>query len=141
MTPLIREIVDRDVDAVIALWQACNLTRPWNDPARDIEFARKNANSAILVAEVDGALVATAMTGHDGHRGWMYYVACAPSMRGTGLGKAIVQAAEDWLRGQGVWKAQLLVRAGNETVIGFYEHLGYRDPSVVCLQKVIEKTD
>ena len=30
-----------DEAAVIALWQACGLTRPWNDPAKDI--ARKFA--------------------------------------------------------------------------------------------------
>ena len=26
---------------VIALWQACGLTRPWNDPAADIALARR----------------------------------------------------------------------------------------------------
>ncbi len=135
---LIREITDRDVDAVIALWRDCGLVRPWNDPVRDIAFARRSGHSAILVAEVDGGVAASAMTGHDGHRGWIYYVASAPGLRGRGLGKAIMNAAENWLREQGVWKANLLVRGDNRTVIGFYENLGYRDPSVVCLQKVLE---
>ncbi|MGH7120155.1 MAG: GNAT family N-acetyltransferase, partial [Acetobacteraceae bacterium] len=46
-------------------------------------------------------------------------------------------AAENWLRQRGVWKIQLLVRNGNERARQFYEHLGYRDTSSVCLQKVI----
>jgi len=35
----IRTFADADADAVIALWEACELTRPWNDPRKDI--ARK----------------------------------------------------------------------------------------------------
>ncbi len=136
--PCIREVADRDVDALIALWHACGLVRPWNDPVRDIAFARQGAHSTILLAEVEGAVAAGVMVGHDGHRGWMYYVASAPDKRGAGLGKAVINAAEDWLRKRGVWKAQLLVRQDNKAVTGFYERLGYGEIPVVCLQKVLE---
>jgi ribosomal protein S18 acetylase RimI-like enzyme len=134
----IREITDQDVHAVIALWRDCGLIRPWNDPVRDIAFARRGDHSTILIAEIEKSVAASAMAGHDGHRGWIYYVASAPEHRGKGLGAAIMNAAEGWLRGQGVWKTHLLVRGDNKAVIGFYERLGYRDPSVVCLQKVLE---
>ncbi len=82
-------------------------------------------------------IVASAMAGEDGHRGWVYYVAAAHEYQGAGLGKGIMAAAENWLRQRGVWKIQLLVRNGNERVRQFYEHLGYRDTRSVCLQKVI----
>ena len=36
----IAPIEDADVAEVIALWQRCGLTRPWNDPAANIARAR-----------------------------------------------------------------------------------------------------
>src|SRR5207248_4305673 len=75
----ISPIADADVEAVIALWQRCGLTRPWNDPAGDIAFARRGPNATILLGRAEGALVASAMVGHDGHRGWVYYVAVDPT--------------------------------------------------------------
>ncbi|MFE1598743.1 GNAT family acetyltransferase [Methylobacterium sp. ID0610] len=134
---LIREIRDGDEPGLIALWHAAGVSRPWNDPHRDIAFARSGPHATILVAEADGAIVASAMVGEDGHRGWTYYVAVAPGRQKSGLGRAIMQAAEIWLAARGVWKVQLLVRADNAAAVGFYERLGYRDTRTVCLQKVI----
>lgn len=92
MTPIIREIEDADVPAVIALWHEAGVARPWNDPATDIAFARRGPHGTVLVAEVDGRIVASAMAGEDGHRGWLYYVAVAPGQQGTGLGRRMVEA-------------------------------------------------
>ena len=133
----IAPVADADIADIVALWQRCGLTRPWNDPAADIAFARRGPNSAVLVGRDAGAIVATAMVGHDGHRGWVYYVAVDPEWQGTGLGSAIMEAAERWLRNRGVWKMQLLVREDNLAVRRFYEHLGYRDTRTTCLQKSI----
>ncbi|MGY4425925.1 GNAT superfamily N-acetyltransferase [Bradyrhizobium sp. JR6.1] len=103
----VAEITDADVAAVVALWQACGLTRPWNDPAADIALARRGPSSAVLVGRNAGAIVATAMVGHDGHRGWVYYVAVDPNLQGKGLGRTIMAAAEDWLRNAGVAEAAI----------------------------------
>lgn len=130
-----RELEDNDVEQVVALWQACGLTRPWNDPYKDISFARQGPSSTILVAEQNGAVIASAMAGHDGHRGMLYYVAVAPEKQGQGLGKAAVKAAEAWLAAQGVWKVNLLVRAENVAVKGFYEALGYEVNPVLCMAR------
>lgn len=134
---LIRDIEDADILAVIALWQAAGVARPWNDPHSDIAFARRDAHSTVLVASQGGEVVATAMVGEDGHRGWVYYVAAAPDRQGSGLGRRIMQAAEDWLVARGVWKLQLLVRGDNDKVKRFYEHLGYADTRSSCFQKLI----
>jgi ribosomal protein S18 acetylase RimI-like enzyme len=136
----IRNMKDRDTDQVIALWHASGVSRPWNDPARDIAFARRGAHSTVLVAELGGKVVASAMVGEDGHRGWVHYVAADPAHQGTGLGRMMMDAAEQWLRARGVWKVQLLVRADNAAVRQFYEHLGYRDTRSVCFQKIIEES-
>ena len=75
------------------------------------------------------------MTGHDGHRGWVYYLAVAPSERGQGVGAQLMQAAEHWCAAQGVPRLNLMVRAGNAPVLGFYARLGYRQSDVIVLQK------
>ena len=130
MTTLsISTITDSDVAAVIVLWQRCGLTRPWNDPGGDIAFARRGENATILVGRQDGEredkLIATAMVGHDGHRGWVYYVAVDPDAQGKDYGRAIMAAAEDWLRARDVTKVMLMVRPDNKKVQAFYDKLGY----------------
>jgi ribosomal protein S18 acetylase RimI-like enzyme len=128
MTDLkVAPLTDADVEPVIALWQRCGLTRPWNDPAGDIAFARRGANATILIGRHEDKIAATAMVGHDGHRGWVYYVAVDPDSQGKDFGRTIMAAAEDWLRSQGVAKVMLMVRPDNTEVQAFYDKLGY-DP-------------
>ena len=136
--PEIRAIRDEDIDQVITIWHAAGVARPWNDPLKDIAFARRDAHSTVLVAVLDGRAAGTVMVGEDGHRGWVYYVATAPEHQGKGLGRALMSAAEDWLAKRGVWKLQLLVREDNAQVKDFYQRLGYRDTRTTCFQKVIE---
>ena len=134
----IAPIADADVAAVVALWQACGLTRPWNDPGADIALARKGPNSTLLIGRDGDAIVATAMVGHDGHRGWVYYVAVDPARQGKGYGRAIMNAAEDWLRATGMEKLQLLVRPGNTQVKAFYESLGYGEQPRIIFAKWLD---
>jgi ribosomal protein S18 acetylase RimI-like enzyme len=132
------EITDADVEQVVELWQACGLTRPWNDPYVDIADARATGSSTVLVARAGGRVAATAMAGLDGHRGWLYYVAVAPAQRGTGLGRAAVVAAEAWLVARGARKVQLMVRTTNEDVRGFYARLGYVDQECTVLGRWVD---
>lgn len=133
----IRPITDDDVPQVIQIWHDSGISRPWNNPAHDIAFARRGPHSTILVAERDGRLLATTMVGEDGHRGWLYYVAVDPTLQGQGFGRLLIQAAEEWLAARGVWKVQLLVREGNTAAENFYDRLGYHDTHARCLQKVL----
>jgi len=134
----IAEIEDADLDAVAELWARCGLTRPWNDPAADIAFARSVPGATVLVGRKDGAIVASAMVGHDGHRGTVYYVSVDPDRQGDGLGREIMAAAEDWLKGQGVWKLNLMVRPDNTPVIDFYRSLGYDTEERVNMAKWLD---
>ncbi len=139
MEPTIRPITDADVAQVVALWHAAGIARPWNDPERDIAFARSREHCALLVAVTGEQVLASGMVGEDGHRGWVYYVASLPDRQGSGLGRAMMAAAEAWLKARGVWKVQLLVRADNARARGFYEGLGYTDTRSTCYQKVLEE--
>ena len=120
-----RSIKDEDVDQVIALWTACGLTRAWNDPYHDIQFARVSATSTVLVGLYENQVVASAIAGHDGHRGGLYYLAVHPAFQRQGYGRMAHEAAVEWLQQRGVWKINLMVRAENAGVRGFYESLGY----------------
>ncbi len=133
----IREIIDADVEAVVALWRAVGISRPYNNPYGDIAFARRDDHSTVLVGVTGGRVMASAMVGDDGHRGWIYYLATDAAYRSRGYGKMLMAAAETWLQGRNVWKAQLLIRNENIQVREFYERLGYRDTGVACFQKVI----
>jgi hypothetical protein len=134
----IAPIADADTADVIALWRACDLTRPWNEPAADIALARRGPNSAILIGRDGDAMIATALVGHDGHRGWVYYVAVDPARRGKGFGRAIMNAAEDWLRARNIEKLQLMVRGDNTQVQAFYGSLGYLEQERVLFAKWLD---
>jgi ribosomal protein S18 acetylase RimI-like enzyme len=124
-----------DRDAVIALWEACGLTRPWNDPIADFDFALRSATSVILVMRDGDCIVGAAMIGHDGHRGGLYYLVIHPARQSAGLGRRLMAGAENWLRERGVPKLNILVRKDNMVVIGFYEALGYTDQNYIGLGK------
>jgi ribosomal protein S18 acetylase RimI-like enzyme len=137
-TLAIADIADADVATVIALWQACGLTRPWNDPAADIALARRGPHSTVLIGRNADEIVATAMVGHDGHRGWVYYVATDPDRRAKGYGRAIMSAAEDWLRAAGIPKLQLLVRPENSGVAAFYQSIGFGEQRILFFTKWLD---
>ncbi|MEO9634690.1 MAG: GNAT family acetyltransferase [Parasphingorhabdus sp.] len=126
---------ESDMGQVIALWEACELTRPWNDPVADYRLALANETSAILLARADRDLVASVMTGFDGHRGWVYYLAVDPGHQKQGLGRKMMEAAEQWLRARDAPKIQLMVRDDNDRAIGFYNALGYDVQPVVTIGK------
>lgn len=135
---MIAELPAQLRDAAVALWRETGLTRPWNDPVADLEQALAGATSTVLAAFDDGGLHGTVMVGYDGHRGWLYYVAVAPSRQGSGLGRELVEAAQEWLRARGAPKVQLMVRATNAAVVGFYERLGYVDTECVVLGRRLD---
>lgn len=131
------EIRDDEVPAIVALWQACGLTRPWNDPETDITFARRGPNSAVLVLRDGDTLVGSVMVGHDGHRGAVYYLSVEPSRQGQDLGRRLMDAAEAWLKARDVWKLNLMVRPENDRVCGFYDTLGYeREERIVFSRRL-----
>jgi ribosomal protein S18 acetylase RimI-like enzyme len=135
---IVRPYEARDEALVISLWERCGLTRPWNDPRKDI--ARKLAvqPELFLVGLRDDAIVASVMAGYDGHRGWINYLAVEPSLQKQGLGRRLMQDAEQRLRARGCPKINLQVRAANDDVIAFYQRLGYLDDAVVSFGKRLE---
>jgi ribosomal protein S18 acetylase RimI-like enzyme len=123
------------IDEAIALWHEVGLTRPWNDAPADLRRALHGPSSTILALVEEGSLLATAMVGHDGHRGWVYYLAVRADARGRGCGRAMMAACEAWLLDRGVPKLNLMVRGDNTEARGFYAALGYSHDDVVVLSR------
>jgi ribosomal protein S18 acetylase RimI-like enzyme len=133
----IRSYAESDEAAVIRLWEQCGLTRPWNDPHKDI--ARKLAvrRDLFLVAldPGSGEIVGSVMAGYDGHRGWINYLAVSPAYQRQGLGRALMTEAERLLERTGCPKVNLQVRSENPNVVAFYQRLGYEVEETVSMGK------
>lgn len=133
----IRPFKEGDKSPVIQLWTDCDLTRAWNDPAKDIDFCLKSPTSELFVGETGDDLIASIMTGHDGHRGVIYYLAVDPGHQGNDFGRQMVRYAENWLKERGVWKVNLMIRDDNEKVREFYLSIGYEEePRIVMARRL-----
>lgn len=126
-----------DAAAVISLCHLCELTRPWNDPQADFERALACNQATIFVLRDGDAIIGSVMVGDDGHRGWVYYLAVDPSHQGNGMGRALMDAAECWLKARGCPKIQFMVRSTNQAARGFYDRLGYAPQDVVTLGRFL----
>ena len=135
---LIRPYHPTDEAALLALWQACDLIKPQNDPRKDIARKLRVNPEWFLVGELDGRLVAGVMAGYEGHRGWLNYLAVAPAHRRAGLGRAMVAEAERVLRAAGCPKINLQIRSSNRDVVAFYQRLGFAADDVVSMGKRLE---
>jgi ribosomal protein S18 acetylase RimI-like enzyme len=122
-------------DAAIQLWRNAGLTRPWNDPSEDLHRAIAGPASTVLAGIEGETLLATAMVGHDGHRGWIYYLAVTENARGRGHGRTMMQACEAWLAKRGVAKLNVMVRHDNAATREFYASIGYELDNVVVLSR------
>lgn len=131
----IRPYKKSDEAAVIALWEKCNLTRPQNDPKKDI--ARKlKVNPDLFLVGVEGTkVVATAMGGYEGHRGWVNYLGVDPEYRQQGYAKKLMDALEKMLLKRGCPKLNLQVIASNTEAIKFYDRIGYKRDEVFSYGK------
>ncbi len=132
---LIRAFSQGDEDAVVALWQACGLTRPWNDARKDIARKMTVQPDLFLVGLVDDRIAATLMAGYEGHRGWVNYLAVAPEHRRQGFGRVLMQEAEERLLALGCPKVNIQVRSSNQEALGFYKSIGYLQDEAVSLGK------
>ncbi len=123
----------------VSLWHITGIARPWNDPAEDLRRAMRGTASTVLACTERNELLGTAMVGHDGHRGWVYYLAVAPGHQQQGVGRRLMEACEEWVRNRGIGKIQVMIRHSNTNVLGFYQRLGYGDDEVSVLSRRLDK--
>ena len=135
---VVLELTAEDAVSATALWAENGLTRPWNDPVADFLRALEGATSAVLGIKQNGELIGTVMVGNDGRRGWVYYLAIDTAHQRVGIGSELMRAAEEWLRGKGAIKVQLMVRSENDAALEFYDRVGYETNDVKVLSRWLE---
>ena len=127
-----------DEEAVIALWTACKLVVPHNDPKKDIARKLRVNPAWFLIGEQDRMIVATCMAGYEGHRGWINYLAVSPGAQRRRLASRMMEEAERMLRNAGCPKINLQIRSTNSQVIEFYKSIGFKVDDVTCMGKRLE---
>ena len=140
MTFDIRTFEESDRQAVVDLWlEAFPGEPPYNASGAMIDRKLRVQPELFLVAVTsDGTLVGTVMAGYDGVRGWIHRLAVRGSARRTGVGTALLGAAEAGLQAMGCPKVNLQVRARNAAVVAFYEAAGYRVEDNISMAKHVE---
>jgi ribosomal protein S18 acetylase RimI-like enzyme len=121
--------------AVINLWQTCNLVVAWNDPVKDIQRKMLVDPDLFLIGQLSEDIVATVMGGYEGHRGWINYLAVSPEHQRKGYARAMMQQVEVLILQKGSPKINLQVRSNNIDVIQFYQAIGYDIENAVGLGK------
>lgn len=131
----IRAFSEQDQESVISLWSQCGLIRPWNDPVQDICRKLNVQPQMFLVGLVEDQVIGSLMAGHDGHRGWINYLAVAPSHQHLGYGRLLMQHAESLLLQAGCPKVNVQIRTDSEAVVAFYRSMDYELDDVVSMGK------
>jgi ribosomal protein S18 acetylase RimI-like enzyme len=134
----IRCVVESDTEAVVALWREVfpeydEPTRPQRDPRANIARKLSFADGLFWLAEESARVIGTAMAGYDGHRGWIYSIGVAPTLRRQGHGRALLTHAEAQLRALGCPKINIQVLSANESALRFWRSAGYELDHVVSL--------
>ncbi|VVE40417.1 Acetyltransferase YpeA [Pandoraea iniqua] len=141
----IRTFDDTDTDAVIALWREAfpeynRADKPHREPRRSIANKVAMHDGLFFVAVRDRKVIGTVMAGYDGHRGWVYSLAVATSLRRRGVASALLRHAENALTERGCLKLNLQVLTQSREALAFYAAHGYAADDVVSLGKRLPLT-
>ena len=131
----IRQFVPNDTNRVIFIWEQCDLVRSWNNPNFDIQRKLNFQKELFFVGLLNDEIIATAMFGYDGHRGWLNYFAVLPNFQKRGFGKKLMTFGEMVLIEKGCPKLNLQIRNDNTKAINFYQKVGYKEDAAVSFGK------
>ena len=131
----IRQFVPNDTNRVIFIWEQCDLVRSWNNPNFDIQRKLNFQKELFFVGLLNDEIIATAMFGYDGHRGWLNYFAVLPNFQKRGFGKQLMTFGEMALIEKGCPKLNLQIRNDNTKAINFYQKVGYKEDAAVSFGK------
>ena len=131
----IRPYSETDLNSIVSLWEICELSRPWNDPIKDIERKLTVQRELFLILEKNGEILGSVMGGYDGHRGSVNYLGIHPDHKNEGLGKLLMNRIEEELIKMGCPKIDLMVRNSNLDVQEFYRVIGYEEQEVLVFGK------
>ncbi len=80
---------------------------------RFTSFLERNPDLSFKLSDSD-AIVGTILCGHDGTRGYLHHLAVAPSYRGRGMGRMMVDKSLEGLRRLGIRKCHFFIDSRND---------------------------
>lgn len=119
-----------EYDRIIALWNEAGLSHKPNGRDSREAFTRQlagNTHTFIGMETQEGQLVGVVLATHDGRKGWINRLAVHPDARRRGIGKALIAAAEDVLKEQGIGIIAALIEPENEASLALFLSEGYID--------------
>ena len=117
-----------DYDPAMQLWSRAEGIEIVEGDCREgiARFLAQNPNLS-RVAQDGDMMVATALCGHDGRRGYIYHLVVEPAYREQGLGRRLVAECVDGLRDHGLKRALILVADDNPKGQAFWQSCGWED--------------
>ncbi|MDC3090551.1 GNAT family acetyltransferase [Paracoccaceae bacterium] len=131
----IRKFDISDSERVVNIWSKCELVRDWNNSESDIQRKLSFQEELFFVGELENQIIAIAMFGYYGHRGWLNYFAVALDFQTKGYGKLLLHFGEQKLLELGCAKINLQIRNDNKEAVKFYHEQGYKIDAVISLGK------
>ncbi len=136
--PNIRTFHPDDRNAVTQLWETVfGKQSGHRDPTVAIQQKINFQPDLFLVAELDNDIIATAMGGYDGHRGWIYTVAVHPDHRRQKIATKIIHTLEQKIHKLGAKKINLQILPTNTAAVPFYQSLGYFVEPRISMGKIL----
>jgi ribosomal protein S18 acetylase RimI-like enzyme len=113
-----------DYPLTLKLWESIEIGVKVgrSDSIEEIEKKIQRDPDLFLLAETDGEIIGSIIGGYDGRRGMIYHLAVRQNFRKQGIGDLLLSEVEKRLRAKGCVKCYLLVIAGNEHAVHFYEN-------------------
>lgn len=121
----IREASPSDFEAIIDFWATIDRHTSLPDRIEYLQRFHDFSPDLLLVAEADGRLVGTVIGGWDGWRAQIARLATDPSLRRSGIARALVDEIEARLRKRGAQRIYALVDRRSSPAIPFWEAAGY----------------
>lgn len=114
-----------DWDGVAKVWEDHEGTNPVDDsPEGFAKYLRRNPATSFVAVD-NGRIVGTILAGHDGRRGIFHHVSVLKEYQKQGIGRMLVESAEEALRKEGIIKVLLVVFTHNDSGNAFWEHMGF----------------
>ena len=124
-----RAAVASDLPTVLGIWAASEAEPTVTDDESSLRRLLHRDPDALLVVELEDAVVGTLIATWDGWRGHFYRLAVLPQHRRRGLATELVRAGEQRLFERGARRLNAIVVDGHAGATGLWGAAGYHPQS------------
>ena len=125
----LRRATADDIPAMVEVVNAAFQAEPFRTrPRTSLEgLTGAMTRNVFIVAEVDGRISGVVLTRVQGRTGYSGMLAVDPAQQRTGIGRALLAAAEEFCRASGCSEATLSTGDFNLGLVSYYGRWGYRE--------------